>query len=217
MTSPSVLRLVHRIARICSFPLLGAALLLGISASDVRADFVGFYAPANFTLTNHGGGSTTVNGVEIPTANGSYLFPNLLTLVLTGTNDGSGLDGYTDLTAVAAANGILQFHYQFNVADDPVAQYAGYLLGSSFFLLADMDGIASGQLTADGSVSVPVTAGELIGFRAGGDDQGGVPAVLTISDFAAPVPEPGSLQLLLTAIAAVGAAGFYKRASRSRR
>lgn len=208
MTAASMLRLLCRICRtacplwLCSVP------LLGIGVSGAQVGFMGYYAPANFTLTNNGGGVDQLTGA--PTANGSVMFPNLLTLILTGTNDGSGIPGYTDVTTLAVADGVLQFDYLFTTQDIPSVQYAGYVAGSGescgpllpgcgFFFLSDENGAPN----ASGTISVPVRAGELIGFRAGGDGQG-YPAVLTISNFSAPIPEPGTFQLVLLAAVVAG-------------
>ena len=222
MAIGSVLRFAQRLCGAASPIWLCSAVLLGLAVSDARADFIGHYAPGNFTLTNTGGGVAYVEGVPVPSANGDAVFPDLLTLVLTGTHDQSGVDGYTDLTITAPAAGVFRFNYLFQTDDDPGFQYAGYLLGSSgacspgppdcnFHLLAN----ENGALNASGSVSVDVTAGELIGFRAGGDNQSDFAAVLTVTDFSAPVPEPATFQLLLIAGAAWGARAIYGRRRRA--
>jgi len=195
--------LIHRIRKFAAPAYLGSVLLFGAGVIDARADFLGDYAPKAFTLTNVGGG---VDLLGNSTANGSALFSNLNTLVLTGTNDGSGIPGYTDLTVSAAFPGLFQFSYQFTTLDDPQYEYAGYLVGGNFVQLAGIDP----NLPTSGFVSVPVSKGQLFGFRAGSvDSQGGLPAVLTITDFAAPVPEPGTFALLLTVVVAAGGRKLY--------
>lgn len=229
MAVTSMLRVIRRIGG-RAFPACFLFFaLLGIGASDARADFIGYYSPGNFTLTNTFAGFDPGTGDN--TANGSAVFPNLLTLVLTGTNDGSGVPAWTDLTIPAAADGFFQFSYAFtaNVPDpndptaspavaDPHTQYACALVGSNTscdpltpdqFFLADRDG----QI---GTFKFSVTAGESIGFRVGGDGQGGIPGVLTVTNFSAPVPEPGTFQLLLIAAAAT-VGGFYRKKIRARR
>jgi hypothetical protein len=206
MTTVLVMRLVRRFRRATFSLSVCGGLLLSIGAPEARADFIGYYAPSHFTLTNFGGGIDDETG--LPSANGKVeVFPDLLTLVLTGMNDGSAIPGYTDFTIPAAASGLFQFEYLFTTEDFPGFQYGGYLIGSEFTLLADEDGAPN----ASGSVSVFVNAGELIGFRAGGDGQGGLPGVLTVTEFSAPVPEPGTLQLLLIASGAVVAGRFCRR------
>src|ERR1700691_336799 len=76
-----------RVLRRLSTTLLCSLLLLA-GTGKAKADFIGYYAVSNFTLTNSGG--------LIP--NGSVSSPNPTTVVLTGTNDGSGLPGTTTLT-----------------------------------------------------------------------------------------------------------------------
>ena len=185
-----------------------SALLCVIAVPQARAGFVGAYAPGNFTFTDVIG---TAPDLGYP--NGSAVFLDVNTLVLTGSNDGSGLEGTTDLMIRAAGSGLFQFDYRFvdlvpplpdplNPIDIYAFPYGGYLIGGNFVQLSD-------ALGATGSVSVSIEAGELIGFRVGGDDTGG-PGVLTITNFSAPVPEPGTFLLLLLT-AAVAAAGNWRR------
>jgi hypothetical protein len=167
---------------------LCGAVLCGIGVSEVQAGFINYYAPDRFTLMNYGGGTDETG--TTPTANGTASFLDWETLVLTGTNDGSGVEGWTDLTVPAAATGWLRFHYSFGTEDDPTYEYAGYLIDSSFYFLADTDGDS-------GLVEVPVVSGQVFGFRAGSyDSQGGLQGALTITDFSAPTPEPGTLSIL---------------------
>lgn len=179
---------------------LSCVLLFGIFAPDAKAGFIGPYSPNLFSLVNSGGG--TSGGVS--TANGFADFPDVETLILYGTNDGSGKPGNTDLTIASAGNGLFHFMYVFNTFDLPTYQYGGYIDHLGFHQLADTDGMS-------GSITVPVVAGEVIGFRAGGDNQSGLPGVLTITDFSAPVPEPGTLQLLLVGVAASAVLVYRRR------
>jgi hypothetical protein len=108
------------------------------------------------------------------------------------------------------ASGAFQFHYVFTTDDIPGTQYAGYLVGNTFVQLSDTDGAPN----SSGYISVSVTEGDLIGFRAGGDNQGGLPAVLTVTEFSAPVPEPAAFQLLLVVVGALGARTLYRHKPR---
>jgi len=200
MTTFIAMGLFCRVRRAACPLLLCCVFLLGVGASAARAGFIEYYAPSNFTFTQR----NTVTGDDYPGGNGDYIFPDLFTLVLTGTNDGSGTHAYTELMIPAGGTGLFQFHYMFQTLDLPGFQYAGYVIGNVFTLLADEDGISD-------PVSVPVNAGDLIGFRVGGDGQGGTPGILTITEFSAPVPEPGTLQLLLIAGGALLAGKFYRR------
>ena len=147
----------------------------------------------DFTLSNTNG-----DGSALTAAGGS-------TLIFTGPNNGSGLPGSTDLTTLAKGTGLVQFQYTYSTLDvwdpsDPTAtpnDYAGYLLGSTFTQLANQDG-------QSGTVSFPVSLGQLFGFRIVTVDNLGEPGILTISNFTAPggaasIPEPGTWSLLLVA------------------
>lgn len=175
---------------------LGSALLLGGFPFEAKADgFIGYYSLPNWVLTNTGG--------FLP--NGSASSPDPSTVILTGTNDGSGLPGVTDLAINAQTAGILMFSYTFTTLDDPGFEYSGYLLGGSFFPLADTNG-------ESGSILAPVSSGEAVGFRVGSLDDSGGAGVFTVTDFAAPsTPEPGSMPLLLLAAAVFIARWAYRK------
>jgi hypothetical protein len=175
-------------ARTSALTIFSCLLLLACVPREARAGgFIGYYAPAGFTLANVGG--------FLP--NGSVSFPDTMTLILTGTNDGSGLPGATDLTIPAQAAGLLEFSYLFTTLDDPGFENAGYLLSGQLFPLADTSG-------ESGSVIVPVSSGEIIGFSAGSVDDTGGAGVLTVTDFVGPLaPEPSSMQLLMLGAAAI--------------
>ena len=162
-------------------------LYLIATASRADAGFIGYYSPANFTLTNSGG--------LFP--NGSASFPDSSTLILTGTNDGSGLPGNTELTIPSGGNGLFEFTWAFNTLDTPTFEQGGYVLGGNFFPLADTDGQFSSV-----PVQVSVTADEVIGFEVLSVDDTGSPGILTVTEFSAPSPEPGTLVMLLFVVGA---------------
>jgi hypothetical protein len=156
---------------------------------QAKAGFIGDYAVNLFTVTNMNG----VGSVSSPDGGAS--------LLISGPNDGSGLNGFTDVTITVAKSGLIQFQYTYSSLDLPGYDFAGYLLGTVFVPLADENGQSA-------TVLVPVTQGQLFGFRVGTLDNTGEPGILTLTDFSAPtiaggstspVPEPGSLSLLLVA------------------
>jgi hypothetical protein len=167
-----------------SFASLCSALFLGcVLALPARPAFLDGYAFHNFTLVNvDADGSAAVSS-------------DALSVVITGGNAGTGLPGSTDLTIAALGSGIFSFAYSYSSADPFSAfDWAGYLLGNSFVRLADSDG-------QSGTVTVPVSAGQKIGWRVETFDNTLEPGILTVSAFAAPaggaVPEPGSWMLVL--------------------
>src|ERR1039458_2252415 len=153
-------------ARLFSSITFCCALLLAGAAQEAKAAFIGYYALDNFTLTNTGG----------LTPNGYASSPDSGTLVLTGTNDGSGVPGLTELTIAVPNSGLFQFDYTFATGDDPTYEYAGYVLSGELRQLADTDG-------ENGSVVVPVLSAEIIGFYAGSVDDTGGAGVLTVPAF----------------------------------
>ena len=133
----------------------------------------------------------------------------VFTIIFTGPNDGSDHPGHTDLTITSRGNGFFHFDYLYSSLDIPPFDFAGYLLGPTFYQLADTDG-------QSGTVDVPVLQGEIIGFRIESVDNQFAPGVLTITNFGAPVagdaavPEPGSFWYVLIAAACAIAAKQLK-------
>ncbi len=187
---------------------LCGALAIGLLFSHhADAAFVGSYALNNFTLKD-----TSTCGLDTPT--GSATTPdNGLSVILTGSDSGSGCPGTTDLTAAAAAAGMVHFQYSYSSTDLPGADIAGYLLGNVFTQLADTTG-------QTGNASFTVASGQRFGFRIVQDNQGG-PGVLTVAGFTAPtgsgptVPEPGTLSLLALSMGVVVAKHFVNRRNRA--
>lgn len=119
-----------------------------------------------------------------------------VTASITGGNNGSGLDGTTDLQTLALVDGTIQFHYLFLSADEPGFDWAGYVVSDIFTQLADTSG-------DEGDASFPVLAGQLFGFRVETADNGGEPGVFTVSSFDVPVASPEPLTMPLSMIAIV--------------
>lgn len=172
------------------------AAVLALAASRANASTIDISA---FTLTQ----STFANG-SIATLEGG------LTLIFTGPNDGSDEPGHTTLTGTVFSSGLFQFDWAFTTLDDAGFESAGYLIDGSYTFLADTTG-------ESGSVSVPITAGSLIGFQMNTVDNTGRAGVLTVSDFSAPVPlaspESGSFGLMASGIALGIAAQVFRRLS----
>jgi hypothetical protein len=181
--------------------LCSALLLLLTSVAfeqQAKAGFIGEYAVNLFTVTNVNGAGV----VNSPDGGAS--------LLIAGPNNGSGLDGFTDVTIMAPRSGLIQFQYTYASLDAPGYDFSGYLLGTLFVPLADTDGQSA-------TVLIPVNQGQMFGFRVGTLDNTGEPGVLTITNFNASgvsnVPEPGGISLLLLAGTA---ACVYRRGFESR-
>ena len=159
--------------------------LLTFGAGSANAAFIGPYDPASFVLTN-----MNSDGFAEFRPNGS--------LVLTGGNNGSGTPGTTNFLVAAAGTGLVTFNFSYSSLDAVLAEVVGYMVGSSFNLLADRDGTS-------GPVSFAVTAGQTFGFRIATEDNTGEPGILTVSNFSAPtgsaVPEPSTLGLMAAGLA----------------
>jgi len=174
--------------------LLCAALICSMTSS-ASADTVGFqgaFAPANWTTTSSGGGSTsaTVDSSGAPAS----------ILMNTSSGDFSGLAqvDYTIVAPVGTTAISFDFAYGENNGDDfnSGVSNAGVLVNGAFTQVATSDGAA-------GSYSFNVAAGDVVGFRLGTTDNDSEFSVakFEISNFKSsnPVPEPASLLLLLVA------------------
>jgi hypothetical protein len=171
----------------CACWLLAAGALL---VPQAQAAFVTPYALSNFVLTN-----TNADGTAVTNDGG-------VSVILTGGNNGSGLNGTTDLTVAAAASGTVHFQFSYFSFDLPGFDAAGYLLDGVFTQLTDTSGDT-------GTVNFAVLAGHQFGFRIATLDNEGEPGVLTISAFSAPggtapVPEPAGWTLGAAAVLVFG-------------
>jgi hypothetical protein len=187
------------------FWVLGLSLAL---APEARASFIGYYSVANWTLTNtdNGGAPSFTNGSVVEGPGGSFL-------TLTGGSSGSAWPGTTDFVIRAIGTGLVQFQYSYYSADVPSpinpgcgpfltdpCDLAGFLLNGQFSLLADDVNQSSGV------ASFSVSDGDLFGFRVDTLDNIGEAGALTVSNFSAPTPEPGTAVLIPIAAAVLAAA-----------
>ncbi len=155
--------------------LFGAAVALTPAA---RADFSGPFAPANWSLSNNNADGSVVTA----TAPAS--------ITLRGGDNGTGLPGTTSYVIEAVFPSTVSFSWSYASSDDLGYDSAGWLLNGGYTELA-------GNLPWYGSVSFPVAAGDTFGFRVTTSDNASGRGSLTVSQFAAPVPEPGSMTLAL--------------------
>jgi hypothetical protein len=167
--------------------------LLATSGS-ADAGFVGSYDISNWTLTN-----TNANGFL------TVLVPQT-SIQLTGGDNGSGLNGFTDFTITAVGNGNVSFNWGYTSGDSGFFDQGGFLLNGVFTNLGENDNQTP---FFDGSFTAPVSAGDVFGFRVFTVDNILGPGNFGVTNFSAPVPEPGSLVLL--ALGAVGGALLFRR------
>lgn len=144
----------------------------------VHADFSGYYAPANWLLTN-----TDADGF-VDTSGAP------MSIQLFGGNDLSGNPGTTDFTIAAQGSGIVSFDYLYASRDAPGFDSAGILLNGLYITLATVN-------DATGSAAFPVVAGDIFGFRVSTMDNTEGSADFTISNFSAPVPEPATWLMIV--------------------
>ncbi len=202
---------------------LCSVLLLVGTAHQAHAQFTGYYALQNFTLTNSGGlfpnGYASSPGCLTVTS-----CPDTNELDLTGTNDGSGLTGMTDftiplpsgdvfgfyvgsvdntggagvlsVTGFSALSSGFQFSYSFATTDDPGYEYGGYLIGVPVSnSSSNQSGNTNVLLNVNGQTYQTVLY-QLTDTN--GENGANVDVIASVgSDPSA--PEPGSVQFLLVA------------------
>ena len=168
-----------------------AAILLGVSLA-ASAQFSGPYAPANW-MSNHLPDATFDTG----SADFSGA-PASVTLV--GSDNGFDAPSEFQLTAVAATGGTFSFNWAYRTTDldaDPTLDQAGYYIGNARYQLSDN----LGAVDQSGSSFLQVNQGDVISFWVGTTDNLGGGATLTISNFSAPIPEPGAAALMALGLA----------------
>jgi hypothetical protein len=173
---------------------LSHVLLAGLAfgaAGPCFASFLGYYAVGNWTTTITAGGS--VDTAPAPDK-------VILTSSDTGTFPSNLVPGTVDFTIAAAASGTVSFDWTYSTKDE-VSYFDpfGYLLNGVFTQLSSST-LAAGVIES-GSASFAVSKDDIFGFRADSVDGTLGPAVTTVSNFSAavpeqPVPEPGTLALL---------------------
>ena len=181
------------------------AALLGLSMPAL-ADFSGYYAPSNWTIghlpdapTDQGTVDPTMAPVSI-TLNGSDTSP------LAPSNFSR-----LNFTITAPAAGQVSFDWSYLSNDSgPGFDPAGHLLNGATTQLT----VDSGAFAQSGQLSFNVTAGQAFGFYVLSNDNFGGNAVLTISNFTAPIPEPASVAMM--SLGLLGIAGVAARRRRSK-
>lgn len=173
---------------------VGAAVVaLGAVDSAQAFGFTGAYAPSNWTLSNN-----NTNGY-VDTSNA----PSSISII--GGNLGLGGlgSGQTTYTTTALIGGLLSFNWSYGTADwDPSYDPFGFVLNGAFTQLTNSSG-PNGQ---SGAFSTTLAQGDIFGFGINTTDNVLGRGYATISDFAAPVPEPVSTLGML-----IGAGAMLKR------
>jgi hypothetical protein len=155
---------------------------MGLSAT-ASAQFTGYYAhPWTFATTN-------------PNSDASWS-GTTTSLTITGHNAGSGGDT-ASYTITAPLSGMVTFDWGYSSTDTGDWDRGGYMINGVKTVLANN----ANQGTGSGSFMV--NAGDIFGFYVESVDGGFGPGILTITNFAAPVPEPATLAVVGLGLAAV--------------
>ena len=166
------------------------------------ADFSGPYAPANWTTTLTGtppGGGGTVDVSGAPAS-----------ITLNGGNDVCVADPanpcWLDYTIAVPAAGMVSFDWSYQSNDTLGNDFDLFLVlqNGSAIQLSDDAGAAS----QSGSYSLPVSAGQVVGFRIDCTDCDMGAANVTISNFSGPLPAPAAAVQPVPTLEAWGMSGL---------
>jgi len=186
-------------------------------APQAQAGFIGYYDISNINSLNFGNWVLVNSPTGIPEVqdpNGTATTPDSgMTLVVTGSQTGSGFPSMTDFEIVAPSAGTVSFLFTYSSLDtmfplcggDLMSQCddGGYVVNGVYTQLAtDLS-----QVSTPTMVSFSVNAGDTFGFQVDAADNTGEPGNLSITNFSAPaplsVPEPSSAGMLALAAATV--------------
>ena len=160
-----------------------ATLALGITTT-ANAQFSGYYDHANWTLVTGGDG------------NSGIVTANATTLVMNTGDSGSEAFSFADYTIFVESTGVIAFDWDYVCDDAPGFDRGGYILNGVYTILSDTGG-------ESGSEAIGVTAGDQFGFFTESDDNIFGEGFLTITEFNAAVPEPGTFIALGVGLAAL--------------
>ncbi len=147
--------------------------ILPFSMMDAYAvDILGFtgpYAPALWTFFTDGDGSVDTSGAPA-------------FIMMTGSDFGTLSDKVTDFTIPISCDGTVMFSWEWENLDISVNfDFGGYLIDGVFTQITALTVLDSG------TTSVPISAGEVFGFRIlATDDQLGPGVFMMIESFKAP-------------------------------
>lgn len=186
---------------------LAVSALFGL-AGTASAQFAGAYDPALWTVSHTVDDSGSVDASAAPLAI-TLIGSDNSTIDLFGQcTSGTCSPSRLAFTITATHAGTYSFDWAYATQDATSAEWdpAGYLINASSVPLS----VDAGPNSQGGHVSFVATQGSVIGFYVDTLDNTSGAAQLTISNFTAPVPEPGSTALLLAGLA--GMALWRRRA-----
>jgi hypothetical protein len=188
-----------RVSYITMALLISTAFAYSAKANNITPPLNQFVLSSTNADTSMGDGSVVVSADD-------------LSFILTGGNDGSGIEGITQFTFSALTGGVVQFQYSYSSIDTPGFDSAGYLLGNNQFQLTDTDtaGIVA-------SSSFTVSAGQVYGWWVDTADNTGGPGVLNVSLVVATAPEPTGFALGLIGVALTATIRWRVASARARK
>jgi len=158
---------------------VAAAGVMAFASGTASAQFIDYYHPDNWTFeTSHDGFLLTDDAPA--------------TITLAGPDDGSGEFGWASYLISVPVDGIFSFDWFYSNLDIAGFDPAYYVINETSFFLSSAESFETG------SVSVPVFAGDIIGWSVESFDNLFGRAFLEVHNFSAPipVPEPATLGLL---------------------
>jgi hypothetical protein len=149
------------------------------------SNFAGAYAPANWVLTQVNSNGT-VNTAGAP-----------LNIILTSGTNGSNVDGSTNYTKTIDCAGTVSFNWSYTHPDaflGSIFDYPRLKLNGTYVVpvTGEFPGFAIGLAgPQNGTVTLPVNAGDVVELQAYTIDNDPTPCTVTITNFSAPTPPVG--------------------------
>ncbi len=107
------------------------------------------------------------------------IIPPLYNVITISSDNGSGAEGWTDLIVNVTSNVTVSFDWSYTTMDGPTWDQFGYIINGVYTELTN----PAGANNQTGNASVPLTAGQVFGFRARSSDGLFGPATITVSNF----------------------------------
>jgi len=107
------------------------------------------------------------------------MIPPEFNVITISSDNGSGSVGTTDLVVNVTTSVSVSFDWSYTTADGPGFDSFGYIINGVYTQLTD----PTGPLNQTGNATVPLTAGQIFGFRSRSEDGTFGPSTTTVSNF----------------------------------
>ena len=152
--------------------LMGSLCLFTCLAGPSNAQFIGSYAPSNWTTTNvNSNGSVNTSGAPS-------------SISITGPNNGTNNYGYIEFTTQAKRTGSYRFNWTHSTSDGAAFDYPKFVKNGTSTIFSNYSN--SGSRGQSGSQAYALTSGDTFGFQVFSEDNLFGAAIVSIFNFLYP-------------------------------